>query len=747
MINFAFLGSYLAAMLFLRSQVMTDQQQNFTESKRSCPNQPMGIHLVPRDHDVDVFYLDATNGDDAFSGKWEISDNGTGPFKTLSGAMLGIQRARRLTKRARLFVKQGVYHVNKRINLKEKDSNLEIIGVRNSKGNRPLISGAVKISGRDFFPFSQTNRHTIYAAHFNGTCSSHVFIGSKRLVRARKPNLDRWTGADLTGWGPYLYMRDLLKPTKKCNIRGSGGYTQRHCPSENRWGFKFSEGDINPNWYRLTEAEILVFNAWTAERRVISHVDMEENSVHFQKKLRFPVGKHPNPSGFRFVVENIFEELDTVGEFYCDSDSQRFYLIPPDGALEQEDVYVAQSPVFILGRNVENLSFQDLSFKHSHDNHFSGYNGRPGLIQLENCDGIQFKRCEFANIGYTGIFTNMVKNMGVTDCTFSDVGNIALTVEYNSDPTDEYAPRNIMVKQNTFVGCGVYSMYQPTCIHVKGVQNIVVSKNNVGMSSYAGIRVGWQKVFTKDYVTPGQYVFYVTENNVHHYGNGILNDFGGIYLSSNMQDCGIAQNMSICHIHALISNNTIHNSESYYYGAIGVYTDTAASSVSVTRNWIYKLADCAVNFHCGQNNIAVNNMIYHISPKRVFGVCNPSVGDDGRMPRQTMTFQHNVIYITNTAARLYGRGDFWVNSVPKVDWNNYYFKPSSYQQFTAFFSKTMAPSEWVENAGNDGNSVVADPLFKDLLKDDYRLTETSPGFKQNIESVDLRYVLSDSGAC
>uniref|UniRef100_H2YGZ6 Right handed beta helix domain-containing protein n=1 Tax=Ciona savignyi TaxID=51511 RepID=H2YGZ6_CIOSA len=341
----------------------------------------------------------------------------------------------------------------------------------------------------------------------------------------------------------------------------------------------------------------------------------------------------------------------------------------------------------------------------------------------------------------------MVKNVNITNSVFSDIGNIAVTVEYNNDPTNTFAPRDILIEQNTFVGCGVYSMYQPTCVHVKGVRNIVVTRNDISRSSYAGIRVGWQKVFTRDYVTPGEYVFYVTRNNVHHYGNGIMNDFAGVYLSSNMPDCGIAQNMSICHIHALISENTIHHSEAYYYGAIGVYTDTAASSVTVTRNWIYKLSDCAVNFHCGQNDIAVNNMIYHTSPKRVFGVCNPSVGDDGRMPRQVMTFERNVIYVGNTNARLYGRGDFWENDMPKVDWNTYFFKPSDFKQFTKFFCKTMTPTEWVENAKNDGNSAVADPLFRNISSDDYRLHKTSPAFKQGIESVDLRHVLLDSGAC
>nr|XP_002119256.1 uncharacterized protein LOC100185447 [Ciona intestinalis] len=709
-----------------------------------CPQRSDTARILRRRRHSDIFYVDANHGNDAWTGRSPNPSGTEGPFKTLKVAIEKIRVLRTSdVKAATLYVRSGSYFVKKKIFLDKRDSNLAVIGY--DAGERPLISGANKISGSSFYPYSQTETHTIYAARFTGRCSSHSFLGTKRLIRARKPNLAKWTGADLTGSGPYLRMKNLLDPTPECNMAGAGGYTQRHCPVQNRWGFKFHQGDINPNWYRLTKAEILVFNAWTAERRRIDKVNIQDDSVMFQRMLRFPVGKHPGPSGFRFVVENVFEELDTVGEFYCDETRGMFFLIPPEGAFPTEDVYVSYRDVFFRGRNVENLRFQDLSFKHSHDNHFSGYNGRPGLFDFENCDGIHFERCEFANIGYTAIYTRMVKNMNILYSTFNDVGNIPVIVEYNNQPDNFYAPRNVYVKRNTFVGCGVYSMYQPSCIHVKGVAQIVVRENDISMSSYAGIRAGWQKTFTPDY-NNGQTVFTIVRNHVHHYGNGILNDFAGVYMSSNMLDCGIRQNMSICHLHAVVADNAIHHSKAYNYGAIGVYSDTAASSVTVTRNWIYKLADCAVNFHCGQNNIAVNNMIYHISPKRVFGVCNPSVGDDPRMPRQIMDFTRNILYVNNTLAHLYGRGDKWYNDVPLVNRNDYYLKGFTTQEYNGFFSKTYRTfNDWRSSTGNDRGSIFADPKFVNMENDDYRLAADTPA--TFIRSIDLRNVVDNSGAC
>uniref|UniRef100_H2YH07 Right handed beta helix domain-containing protein n=1 Tax=Ciona savignyi TaxID=51511 RepID=H2YH07_CIOSA len=359
---------------------------------------------------------------------------------------------------------------------------------------------------------------------------------------------------------------------------------------------------------------------------------------------------------------------------------------------------------------------------------------------------ISFIRCKFANIGYTAIHASMVYNFNVQHCTFKDVGNMPLTVGYNGNIQHKYATRRVNIKRNTFEGCGVYTMYQPSCIHVKGIARISVHDNDVSMSSYAGIRAGWQNTFAPDYNNKRS-VFSIKRNHIHHYGNGILNDFAGVYMSSNMLDCGIKQNMSVCHLHARVEENAIHHSRAFYYGAIGVYSDTAASSIKVTKNWIYKLSDCAVNFHCGQNNAAVNNMIYHTSAKRVFGLCNRSVGPHGRMPKQTMEFSKNVIYLNVTGAHLYGRGDKWNNDAPTVRRNNYYFKGFSQQQFDRFFSKTYRTwRDWNRVARMDRGSIIANPRFVNVNRDDYRLSKRSPARKM-IWSVDLRNVVKRSGAC
>ncbi|XP_076823710.1 uncharacterized protein LOC143469779 [Clavelina lepadiformis] len=125
---------------------------------------------------------------------------------------------------------------------------------------------------------------------------------------------------------------------------------------------------------------------------------------------------------------------------------------------------------------------------------------------------------------------------------------------------------------------------------------------------------------------------------------GILSDFGGIYLASNPRCSGPRVDLSECHLHARVSLNTVHRASAYHYGGMGIYGDTAVSSLRVEKNWLYDLDGAAINFHCGQNNLALNNMVYHTNGHHVFGTCNRIVGD-GVLLRQA-SFKSRIQYMS-----------------------------------------------------------------------------------------------------
>ncbi|CAK8674991.1 unnamed protein product [Clavelina lepadiformis] len=651
---------------------------------------------------ADFFYLDAENGNDKWNGKRPTPEEGTGPFKTFIGAIDGIRAQRAFPN--------------------EKDSKLSIVGYPGDK--RPVISGAVKISGKNFTPLGDK----IFFAPFKGKCSKHVFLGKKRLIRARKPNLKKWTGSDMTGEGPYLTIKDLLHPTSDCDRQASGGYRQKNCHPNNKMGFIFEQGDIDPNWSNPKTGDIVIFQGWTAERGHIKNVSAG-NILEFTKPLRFPIGEHPKSSGFRYIVEHIFEELDATGEFFCDEEAQILYLIPPEDALLDKDVFIASEDTFFIITDTKDIQFEGLEFRHSHDRNFNSYSRKPSVFHVEQTRHFSVKRCLFSNIGYTGILIYKSCNyIQIHKSKFSDVGYFAIDSSAQT--------KNLFIFKNTFEGCGVTNMFQPSCLHIRGAENIKISGNKISRSSYAGMRIGWQSTFTKDYVSEGRYVFHVVRNDVSNYGMGILSDFAGIYLASHPGCSGPKANLSNCHLHARVAFNTIHNASAYRYGGMGIYGDTAVSSLTVENNWLYDLDGAAVNFHCGQNNVALNNMIYHVKNGRIFGTCNAIVGK-GVLLKQDLTFKKNVIYVTHRNGRLWRPFDAWRFDAPAVDNNVYYFSSDDLRQKKQFFPKTKSFGAWQRNL-NDLKSIVGDPKFMDTKNRDFRLKSSSVARNIGIKSFDLR---------
>ncbi|CAK8674990.1 unnamed protein product [Clavelina lepadiformis] len=635
----------------------------------SCPSRPDPAQVIKKSRSHDLFFVDAKRGRDEWNGKTHYP---------------------------------RIYFVTETITLDERDKRLSIVGYPGDR--RPLISGAYRIPGSRFTPLGQK----IFAAPIEGKCSKHVFLGDKRLVRARKPNLKRWTGNDMTGEGPYLRISDLLRPTSKCNIEGIGGFKQDYCHPDNQHGFVFKEGDIDLRWRHPETGDILVFHAWTAERGHILNITARKNQVHFVRPLKHPIGMHPNPSGWRYIVENVFEELDATGEFFCDETNKRLYLIPPERSLTSKSVFIASVDILFIVKNTADIQFLDLAFRHSNERNVERYHAKPSLLQFEDTSHVVIERCEFSNIGHTAItLDGTCINHRISANKFHDIGYYGVHTGYQT--------RNFLIRKNTFTSCGVSHMFQPSCVHVQGAANAKVVENKISFSPYAGIKVGWQPMFRSSYLRPNRFVFIIEKNDVSNYGMGILSDFGGIYLASNPKCSGPRVDLSECHLHARVSLNTVHRASAYHYGGMGIYGDTAVSSLRVEKNWLYDLDGAAINFHCGQNNLALNNMVYHTNG------------------HHDLTFKKNVIYVANSAARMWRSSDEWVFAVPQVNNNIYFFRMFHQHQVDEFFPKHRSLQEWRNSTSNDLRSVISDPLFQDVAHRDFRLRSKSVGSRIGIK--------------
>jgi len=693
-------------------------------------------------------YVHSIKGSNLYSGKYPevkvIKGKKDGPYATLNGALENIRNLRRKDKGYKyvnIFLRGGSYRIFEPILIKD-----ENIHIRNYKNENVVFEPTKRLN--QFRKVKQFKEYTLYKTRFNENCPMEAFISRKKLIRARKPNVKKWTGSNFSGEGPYLYIDNLLKPTKSCDRKGSGGFRQE-CPDENKYGFIYKGKDIKKTvGNRKSEIDILIFQSWTAERGRVQYVINANKTVIFEKPLKFKVGSHPRSSGWRYIVENAFSELDNPGEFYCSKRMKLFYVALPksfEKMILRKGIQIPRQSRQLIIKNTENCSISGINFVKTASEEIN-FHRAPAAIEIYYSNNINIKNSNFLDIGYTGIYAMSVKKLKVSFCNFRRIGYMGVAIDYMNDPSSINSTQDIFITQNTFTQCGMTNMLQPSCIHARGSRNINIMNNHIYNTCYAGIRAGWQQGFKVDYVKRDEYVFKIERNHIHHFGQGILNDFGGIYLSMNQQDCKINQKDEVCHLHALVRHNVIHHSQSYLYGGTGIHCDTAASSVIIESNWLYRLYDGAFLFHCGINNKAFGNVVYQTGNRRMIGTCNKVMtGKNGLLPRQEFKVFGNVFYIENTEALMWRKSDFWVFDVPEFDQNIYFFPYSLRNQTNIFFPKGRSFEEWQKETGNDLGSIVTNPNFFDKRKDDFRLKLKYPASRLTVGRLNLLEVKKLAG--
>lgn len=202
-------------------------------------------------------------------------------------------------------------------------------------------------------------------------------------------------------------------------------------------------------------------------------------------------------------------------------------------------------------------------------------------------------------------------------------------------------------------------------------------------------------LFFRNYNESSCYNHLISFNYIHHIGQHLLSDLGGIYT------CGLLNA-------TLITNNVLHDIYGYYLLDWGLYLADGTSQLMISNTIIYNTGSASISMIYGFNNTLENNILARSS--------NQSDGALSLYRRESkdhlsFTFRHNIIYdIVNES----GRWIFQVQapdpfSSPFVimDYNCYF---NIYQVMMIFGLGRLVFSEWQETS-HDMNSFITDPLF------------------------------------
>ncbi len=407
------------------------------------------------------------------------------PYATIKKAQV---EARKIAGSVVIYLLGGNYHLNEPIIFLPEDSRKanETLTLKNFENQQVTISGGsvLHLKWKEY-------KNGIWQAHINAATAFDALIVNGQWQRmARYPNYDA-TAHFLGGTSADAVSKERAARWKS----PEGGYIHALHPSE--WG------DVH---YIITgkddQGELMLKGGWQNNRRMGMH------------------------SKYRFV-ENIFEELDTVNEWFFDKTSQTLYYYPP----KDLDITTAKFETPQIARlfdfrgseaaPVSNISIEGLTLTETLRTFMENKEPllrsdwtiyRGGAVFYEGAVNCSLKNCTLVHLGGNALFfSNFNRKCGVSGCRMAEIGASAIcfvgdpsavrspSFEYNDFVPLAQMDRNPGPKTNNYPAeCTVFDnlMYnlgqaeiQSAGVELSMCQSIIVSHNTIYDVPRAGINV------------------------------------------------------------------------------------------------------------------------------------------------------------------------------------------------------------------------------------------------------------------
>ncbi|MFO0965780.1 MAG: right-handed parallel beta-helix repeat-containing protein [Gemmataceae bacterium] len=651
----------------------------------------------------DAHFFVSPRGDDRWTGRAAApnADGTDGPFATLARAREAVRKLKPGAKPGAPIVvrlRGGRYELKEPIQFTPEDSGTAATPIVYAAypGETPILSGGRRITG--------WKRE-----------------GSGGLWQTTLPDVKSggWTFRDLVGAGRRC-SRPRLPREGFFTVAGYAGIDQKKydTPSDR---FEFRPGDIRAAWKNLGDVECVVLHFWVDTHLRIASVDETAKVVTFDRFSRRRFSDDYRGAGARYYIDNVFEALDTPGQFYLDRPSGVLRYRPRDGeTMTEADVIAPRLDKLIVfagepdkERFVEHIHLQGLTFsdttwtlpaKDAGDGQAAST--VPGAISAVGARHCAIEECVLRHLGSyaielrEGCRDNRVVRAEISHCGAGGIrltGGAAGTPERLRTGGNTITDNNIHHLGETFhSGVGVLSMHS---------DSNTISHNHIHHLYYTGISVGWVWGYGPSVSRDNRVEF----NDIHDIGQGLLSDMGGVYL------LGVAPG-------TVVRNNRIHDVDSWSYGGWGIYTDEGSTGVLIENNLVYRTKSGGFHQHYGKDNIIRNN---------IFALARTEqIARSRKEDHRSFTFERNIVYYREGA--LLGKN--WDGPGFQMDHNLY---------FNAAGKPVVFPggdlASW-QKRGHDRGSLIADPRFTVPDRADFSLAPESPALKLGFRPLDMTRV-------
>jgi hypothetical protein len=660
-------------------------------------------------------------GDDKWSGRLVKPEGNDGPFATVARARDAVKALLKSRKEAgpvRVVLRDGIYFLDQPLEFGPEDSGTERTPVvyAAASGEKVILSGGRRLTGGRW---GNANGRKVWEIEIPDVKEGRwrfrqLFVNGERRQRTRLPKEGEYRIESLPG-----YTGDFLRsPTKQ---------------------FVYAAGHIVPTWRNLRDVEIVGITRWLDNRLPIESVDGQTRTVTFDRPSLFalvssaPWGDSTTTPSV-YWVENVFEALDTPGQWYLDRLEGRLYYLPRSG----EDIAEIIAPrltrvLQVIGRPnapAHDIRFEGITFSHTEwlppPDYASSLQAGvevPGALFFDHAERCVVTGGAIEHIGNCGVEVNVgCADIEISHNQITDIGAGGIRVghffSWETDGSGQLTERGkqrkaampkgphsqrITIADNVIAHCGRFSPEAAGVFVGDNAHNKIVH-NHIYDLFQCGISVGSVQDFGP---TQGQGNI-IEHNHVHDVGQGMLSDVAGIYTCSSPG--------------SRIRYNRVHDVSRRNYGGWGIYPDEGAHDLLIEKNVVYRCQDGGLFAHHNRNITAANNIF---ACNRQTQVERYGVGGFELM------FQRNVVhYREGTAVGPFGIEKCATNLC--IFDRNIYWNESGAP--VLFGARTLA--EW-QALGQDRNSLVADPLFIDAARGDFRLRPGSPAEKIGFEPWDL----------
>jgi hypothetical protein len=408
--------------------------------------------------------------------------------------------------------------------------------------------------------------------------------------------------------------------------------------------------------------------------------------------------------------------------------------------MNRTEVIAPIAPAFITMQGdplqrqyVEHIRFEKLDFRYTNwrlppgnSNDNQGSADVPAAITMTGARHCVFEGCDFTNMGTFAfdIAEGCTANRFVGN-TISHVAAGGFRVNGNSRRHPLLRTSGNEIVDNDI---GPYGEVYPSAVGVllMRTDRNFVAHNEIHHGWYTGISIGWDWGYHRSDSRDNVVEF----NHIHHIGQGLLSDMGGIYT------LGVSPG-------TVLRNNLIHDVNANHYGGWGIYNDEGSTGILIENNIVYNTKFAGYNIHFAKE-ITVRNNIFALGRLQ-------QLSRSRKEPHKSCFFENNIVYFKEGKLldNAWSDGEYEFYFHPKDDSGTRKVTSTFDMDYNVYYNPRLSPEEMDFNGGSfeewkkrgkDTHSLCVDPRFVDAEHHDFRLQPDSPAFKLGFQAIDVSTV-------